>query len=489
MNSNNIYHPQPGRPQQFRSPQQPGPPGPRQGPQSYRPTISNPIVNQPSHQAMAMQRMPGPHSPGGPPVGPNGPGPGQNFQNLSSGPGSAPRYANRLAKGRHQMYSNSGSNRTGQFNSQRSTRTSGSRKKNSGLCPGCDCNFNTKYAMSMQGLCKALQILCLLVTWSVIASTPYWRRYFIIDGYTWPFHIVMLLTIGLWIVTLGLYVMFLLGWHFSYRSIAWPGVELWFNLIGLVAMILAGSLQTAHVWRWDYRNGLPLQSQMPVGFSNNRGSGYTGGIGNLGLSGGLGGASLCGGYGRGYSSYGGSSTQRDCMELLQAMAGINVYFGHHVFATIFLWIIVLEFLVSTYLAWKMFKKFEHTFETDMQSQRGPGMSIYDNPESCGNCWNFFKDDVGGLARGMDSFRDSKKKLLSASKNGPGQFRDDDTIKDAVFDDDIGSSRSGKKKKKWNSSSSKGKKHKGRPGAAGPSPGRPGGPSNNNPYNQPQIGYI
>ena len=110
---------------------------------------------------------------------------------------------------------------------------SGSRAgttRHGGACPGCNCSFNSKYSMSLGGLCKTLQIVCLLVTWAIIASTPYWRRYMIIEGVTWPFHLVMLITIVVWLSTLCLYFIFLMGWHFSYKSIMWPGVDLWFNV-------------------------------------------------------------------------------------------------------------------------------------------------------------------------------------------------------------------------------------------------------------------
>ena len=123
-------------------------------------------------------------------------------------------------------------------------------------------------------------------------------------------------------------------------------------------MIAAATIQSVHVWRWDYRNGLPLQSQMPVHtMGGNRGNFFGGGIGNLGLSGGLGSSNFCGGAGYGANP----STQRDCMELLQAMAGINQYYGHHIFAAIFLWIVVCEFMVSLWLAYRTYKKFQERY--------------------------------------------------------------------------------------------------------------------------------
>ena len=91
--------------------------------------------------------------------------------------------------------------------------------------------------------------------------------------------------------------------------------------------------------------------------SGNRGNFFGGGIGNLGLSGGLGSSNFCGGAGYGANP----STQRDCMELLQAMAGINQYYGHHIFAAIFLWIVVCEFMVSLWLAYRTYKKFQERY--------------------------------------------------------------------------------------------------------------------------------
>jgi len=303
-----------------------------------------------------------------------------------------------------------------------SARSGYTNKTSGGACPGCDCSFNLKYCTSLQGLCKALQICSLLVTWAVIASSPYWRRYFVIGGVTWPFHLVMLITISTWICCSCLYILFLLGWHFSYRSINWPGVELWYNVSALVGMIAAGTLQSVHVWRWDYRNGLPLQSQMPAqAMGGNRGNFFGGGIGNLGLSGGLGSSNFCGG------AQGSPSTQRDCMELLQAMAGINQYYGHHIFAAIFLWIIVCEFMVSLWLAYRTYRKFNERYFSDTQSQREPGMSVYDEEPTCGSCSSLCEETTNAFKQNVGSIRNSTRRLINRDT------AEQDTLKGSVFD--------------------------------------------------------
>jgi len=61
-----------------------------------------------------------------------------------------------------------------------------------------------------------------LLAFIIIAASPYWRGLFVIEGVTWPFHIVMLFTSVAWLATTAMYVLFLSGQHLAYPHINWP---------------------------------------------------------------------------------------------------------------------------------------------------------------------------------------------------------------------------------------------------------------------------
>merc|ERR1712226_699868 len=251
----------------------------------------------------------------------------------------------------------------------------------------------------------------------------------IIEGVTWSFHLVMMITIVVWLSTLCLYFIFLMGWHFSYKSIMWPGVDLWFNILSLMALIIAAALESAHVWRWNYRNGLPLQSQLPAyAMNSNRNSLYGSGIGNIGLSGGLGSRHFCGGGG--YSV----SNQRDCMEMLQAMAGINLYYGHHIFSTIFLWVCVILYVVSTFIAWRLYREFEKRYFNDTNGSHAPGMSAYLDDLTCGNCCDIF-DVFGDMKETMSQALSDIKRTRGSNSSKRGLKHAVDSRADIDFNDD------------------------------------------------------
>ena len=203
-----------------------------------------------------------------------------------------------------------------------------------------------------------------------------------------------------------------------------------------MALIVAGALESAHVWRWNYRNGLPLQSQLPAyAMNSNRNSLYGSGIGNIGLSGGLGSRHFCGGGG--YSV----SNQRDCMEMLQAMAGINLYYGHHIFSTIFLWVCVILYVVSTFIAchgfsknfindfkkfiffskfrvWRLYREFEKRYFNDTGGSHAPGMSAYLDDLTCGNCCDIF-DVFGDMKETMSQALSDIKRTRGSNSSKRG----------------------------------------------------------------------
>ena len=77
---------------------------------------------------------------------------------------------------------------------------------------GCD----GRYARSKQGLCKIGQIIFGFIIWLIIACSPYWKPIFLIEGVTWPFHLVMLFVFLPWLGTIVMYFIFLSGYHFNF---------------------------------------------------------------------------------------------------------------------------------------------------------------------------------------------------------------------------------------------------------------------------------
>ena len=80
------------------------------------------------------------------------------------------------------------------------------------MCGTCD----GRYARSRQGLCKVGQIILGMLIWIVIAASPYWKPIFILEGQTWPFHLVMLFIFLPWLATIIMYFIFLSGYHYNF---------------------------------------------------------------------------------------------------------------------------------------------------------------------------------------------------------------------------------------------------------------------------------
>ena len=80
------------------------------------------------------------------------------------------------------------------------------------MCGTCD----GRYAKSRQGLCKIGQIFIGMIVWIVIAASPYWKPIFLLEGVTWPFHVVMLFIFITWLTTITFYIIFLSGYHYNF---------------------------------------------------------------------------------------------------------------------------------------------------------------------------------------------------------------------------------------------------------------------------------
>jgi len=267
---------------------------------------------------------------------------------------------------------------------------------------GCD----GRYARSKQGLCKIGQILFGFIIWIIIACSPYWKPIFLIEGVTWPFHLVMLFVFLPWLGTIVMYFVFLSGYHFNFGHINWPKSELIFNLLCLLSYLVAGVLESVHLWRWDYTNGSPINYSGPIRNQNRYGSamyggrsGYGGYQRGMGLNARMNFQAYCGRY------------PRDCQNYMAMLAGYNVYFGNHIFAVVFLWIVFCLYLASTLFAWKMFKDFQKKYWKPGTVDDRPSMIPSDSwhkPDPGPSMW---KVTAGKLKSGINGLEHKMKSLV------------------------------------------------------------------------------
>lgn len=212
------------------------------------------------------------------------------------------------------------------------------QRRNNNLC-GCSCDCN--YARSSQGICKIVCILLLGLAWIVIAASPYWRPIFVIGGETWPFHIVMLICVVVWLATLFMYCLFMSGYHLNLGHYNWPKFELYFNIVATLLVLLASCLEAANVWRWDMSNG-NVVNPGASGFSNYRQYGYRPGMSFTQTL--------------NFGSYCGNRPQ-ECRDYFSLLAGHNTYHANHIFGTVFLFFSVIAYLVSVYFAYRTYQVF------------------------------------------------------------------------------------------------------------------------------------
>lgn len=212
------------------------------------------------------------------------------------------------------------------------------RRRRRGNALGCTCDCN--YARSLQGICKILQLCILGLAWILIAASPYWRPIFVIGGETWPFHVVMLISILVWLATLFMYVMFLSGYHLSLPNRNWPKFEFYFNIAMTVFVIVAAGVEAGNVWRWDMSRGTVLTG----------GSSYSSYY-QYGLRPGMSFTQTLN-----FNSYC-STRPNECSDYFNLLAGNNTYYTNHLFAVVLLFFAVIAYLVSTFFAYRTLRRF------------------------------------------------------------------------------------------------------------------------------------
>uniref|UniRef100_H2ZLL5 MARVEL domain-containing protein n=1 Tax=Ciona savignyi TaxID=51511 RepID=H2ZLL5_CIOSA len=214
------------------------------------------------------------------------------------------------------------------------------RRKQNDVC----CDFNSSYAKSLQGICKAISMIVGLLVIIIIGVSPYFRTIFVIGGVTWPFHIVMLFTVCVWLATMFVYFFFLSGQHLQYPHVPWPKWEFIFNVVMSGAVLFAAILEAANVWRWDMSMGM----QFNPGSS---GSPYNQQLSGLGYQQGMTMTQSIN-----FNSYC-TRYPKDCTDYFGLLTGHNSYLGNHIFATVLLFLLLICYLVSTYFSFRTWRVF------------------------------------------------------------------------------------------------------------------------------------
>uniref|UniRef100_A0A8C8VDS5 Plasmolipin n=1 Tax=Pelusios castaneus TaxID=367368 RepID=A0A8C8VDS5_9SAUR len=130
-----------------------------------------------------------------------------------------------------------------EFPSKVSTRTStpaGTPGSSRGSLPGLrSLAPDLGFLRSFPALLMALEVVLGLLVWALIASTPYHP----IPAYGW----VMFVAVFFWLVTIILFVMYLLQLHTKFYMIPWPIVLVIFNAAAAVLYMTAFITSSAAV--------------------------------------------------------------------------------------------------------------------------------------------------------------------------------------------------------------------------------------------------
>jgi len=219
------------------------------------------------------------------------------------------------------------------------------------------------WAKSAQGICIAVCIFCSFIAWVIIASTPYMRTFYVQDGQTWPFHLVMFLTIVSWLLFICCYAYFASSQPHKRRRTPWKLREMQFNITMTVLVFLAFIIEATNVWRWDFSQGFTMDPALMMGGMGGS-MAYRPRNGQLNprmmqnMLGPNSGRNMAFAAGSGAQNNFCAQYPQDCSNLVSLMAGINPFFGHHVFAAIMLAIlfivtvVALVFSVLAYRKWR-----------------------------------------------------------------------------------------------------------------------------------------
>jgi len=214
--------------------------------------------------------------------------------------------------------------------------------------------WNGNYARGVQGICKAFCIFASLLAVIIIGSSPYGRPLYVREGVTWPFHIVMFLSVVSWLLFTAAYVFFVTGQQADCPHVPWPTRELQFNIVMFLLALFALILEAANLWRWDFSGGFTITtSQMGAGVG-----GIGGGFGAFGANipirpGSLNSNMAMQSYCRQYP--------RDCSDVMALVTGINPFFGNHIFGLIMLVVLVISISIGLVHSIMMYKRFKRDY--------------------------------------------------------------------------------------------------------------------------------
>lgn len=234
------------------------------------------------------------------------------------------------------------------------------RKQKSGI------SWNGKYAKSVQGICAIFCIVVSMLAFLIIGFTPYTNPIYVLERQTWPFHLVMFFTIITWMLFCAAYAFFIMSKDEKYPDVSWTARKMQFNIAMSVLVLTALLIEATNIWRWDFsgQHGTNI-AMMGMGNSMNMG----GGMGRMQSVGGMGGyrGGSMGGWGAGRFGGGAMNNMgvragsmnanmgmqsycvrypRQCNDLMSLAAGVNPYFGNHLFGCVLLVLLLIGVLVA-----------------------------------------------------------------------------------------------------------------------------------------------
>lgn len=196
------------------------------------------------------------------------------------------------------------------------------------------------YAKSKQGIFKLVMIILSFIAWLCVACTPYFKRIFVIGGQTWPFHLVMFLTITAFLALLIVYIIFTSGYHRKRKRKPWPTYELYFNVWLVIWFLTAALIECFNAWRWNYG---PHTRRTDVGQMPGSDTRYDYSISNNNQ-----------GYAHGWDPKMYCQMHpADCQKRLMAELTYNGYYATHIFVCVCLWVLVVLSMVSSYHAFRL----------------------------------------------------------------------------------------------------------------------------------------
>ena len=245
-------------------------------------------------------------------------------------------------------------------------------------------SWNGKYGKSAEGICTIFCIIVSMLTFLIIGFTPYTNPIFVLERQTWPFHLVMFFAVISWMLFCAAYAFFIMSWDEKYPNVPWVARKMQFYIAMAALALSALLIEATNIWRWDFSGQHGMQGNMAMGMGmNSMSMGMNGGMGRMQNIGGMGGyrggggRTSMGGWGAG--RFGGMGMAgmgvrpgsmnanmgmqsycarypRRCNDIMSLMAGVNPYFGNHLFGCVLLVLLLIGALVVAVRSIQEFRK-------------------------------------------------------------------------------------------------------------------------------------